>query len=156
MSAPVLSQQTVGSLVLDLSRLIRQDFRRRAQHLGLTQPQWSALAQLHREPGLTQTALAERLEVHPVTVTQLLDRLEKAGWVRREAHATDRRAQCVYLTDATQPMLAELGRLAAQTRERALEGLSARERTQLEQLLSRMKNNLQKTDDAAASADVDE
>ncbi|MFA5941804.1 MAG: MarR family transcriptional regulator [Sinimarinibacterium sp.] len=160
MSKTLLPPVTVGSLVLDLSRLLRQDFRRRAQHLGLTQAQWSAISHLHRDPGLTQTALAERLEVHPVTVTQLLDRMEKAGWIRREAHATDRRAQCVHLTASTEPVLAELGRLAAQTREHALHGLKESERRQLENLLQRVKNNLSGTDaesqTAAAEASRDE
>ncbi|MEQ1440113.1 MarR family transcriptional regulator [Fontimonas sp. SYSU GA230001] len=152
MSKTRLPPVTIGSLVLDVGRLIRQDFRRRAQHLGLTQAQWSAIAQLHREPGLTQAALAERLEVHPVTVTQLLDRMEKAGWIRRTAHATDRRAQCVHLTESTEPVLAELARLAAQTRERALRGLSEGERRQFEQLLARVKNNLSSADADAQAA----
>lgn len=137
-----LATQTVGSLVLDVGRLIRQDFRRRAQHLGLTQAQWSALNHLFREPGLTQTALAERLEVHPVTVTQLLDRMAKAGWITRGAHASDRRAQCVYLTDASDALVGEIKRLGQQTREVALRGFSAAEREQFEALLQRVKSNV--------------
>lgn len=136
------SQQTFGSLVLDVGRLIRADFRRRARHLGLTQAQWSALAQLHRAPGLTQTELAERLEVHPVTVTQLLDRMERAGLVRRAPHEEDRRATRVYLSESSEPMIAELTRLGQQTREQALSDLGAPERRQLEGLLLRVKANL--------------
>lgn len=134
--------QTFGSQVLEVGRLIRADFGRRAQHLGLTQAQWSALAQLHKYPGLTQVALAERLDVHPVTVTQLLDRMEKAALVRREPHEDDRRAFRVYLSASSEPMVAELSRLGQQTRERALSGLSAAERRQLDRLLARVKNNL--------------
>lgn len=156
MSRTRLPPVTVGSLVIDVGRLIRQDFKRRAQHLGLTQAQWSAISHLHRDPGLTQAALAERLEVHPVTVTQLLDRMEKAGWIRREAHATDRRAQCVHLTESTEPVLAELGRLAGQTREHALHGLNESERRQFEALLARVKNNLSATAADTPAADTDE
>ncbi|MDD3764421.1 MAG: MarR family transcriptional regulator [Nevskiales bacterium] len=141
MSTPPKSL-TFGSLVLDVGRLIRQDFRRRAQHLGLTQPQWSALAQLHYHPGLTQAALAERLDVHPVTVTQLLERLNKAGWIRREPHEQDRRALRVFLTASAEPLIAELARLGQQTRARAFDGLSTAEREQLETLLLRVKANL--------------
>lgn len=156
MSKARLPPVTVGSLVIDVGRLIRQDFKRRAQHLGLTQAQWSAISHLHRDPGLTQAALAERLEVHPVTVTQLLDRMEKSGWIRREAHATDRRAQCVHLTESTEPVLAELGRLAGQTREQALHGLSESERRQFELLLARVKTNLSATAADTPASESDE
>jgi DNA-binding MarR family transcriptional regulator len=132
----------ISTLILEIGRLIRQDFRRRAQAHGLTQAQWSALAQLHREPGLTQATLAERLEVHPVTVTQLLERLVKAGWVRREAHEQDRRAMRVYLDTKAEPLIAELTRLGAETREHALAGISAVQREQLEVLLTQIKSNL--------------
>ncbi len=139
---PTAPQATFGSLILEVGRLIRQDFRRRAQAHGLTQSQWSALAQLHREPGLTQATLAERLEVHPVTVTQLLDRLIKSGWVRRETHEQDRRAMRVYLDAKAEPLIAELTRLGAETREHALAGISPEQRKQLEALLAQVKSNL--------------
>ncbi|TJY64705.1 MarR family transcriptional regulator [Sinimarinibacterium sp. CAU 1509] len=142
MSNATLANPTISSLILETGRLIRQDFRRRAQAHGLTQAQWSALAQLHREPGMTQTTLAERLEVHPVTVTQLLERLVKAGWVRREAHEQDRRAMRVYLDTKAEPLIAELTRLGTETRERALAGITPQQRQQLEALLSQIKSNL--------------
>ncbi len=139
----------IGSLVLDVGRLIRQDFRRRAQHLNLTQAQWAALMHLSREPGLTQTELADRLEVHPVTVTQLLDRLGKAGWITRKAHISDRRAQCVHLTKASDALIEEMRRLGTQTREIALKGLNAEERKQFENLLLRVKANISTSEPSA-------
>lgn len=136
------SPSPVSTLIFEVGRLIRQAFRRKAQHVGLTQSQWSAVAHLYREPGLTQSMLAERLDVHPVTVTQLLERLSKAGWVRRECHEHDRRAMRVFLTDKAEPIITELNRLSVETRELAMAGLSEQEREQLETLLGRIKTNL--------------
>lgn len=128
-------------LLSETARLFREDFRRRAQHLGLTQPQWRVLLHLSMTPGLTQVALAEKLEVHAVTVTQIVDRLVKGGWVRRAPHETDRRAVSLHTTEAAEPVLDELNRIAQATREVALAGFSTDERKMLEALLSRVKHN---------------
>lgn len=133
---------TTSSLLMDVGRLLRADFRRRAEHLKLTQAQVSALASLAKHPGISQVALAEKLEVHPVTVTQLIDRLQRAGWVKREVHEDDRRAFRLFLTDKADPILSEVWKIAAQAREAALSGLSKAERDQLDSVLCRMKINL--------------
>lgn len=130
------------SLVFEISRLYRLSFGRRAQHLKLTQPQSLALAAIAREPGLTQASLAEKLEVHPVTVTQLIDRLERSGWVSREAHENDRRAFRLHLTEQADPILSKLWALAREARAEAMRGLSEQEQQQLESLLLRVKANL--------------
>lgn len=133
---------TVTSLLMEVSRLVRARFREQAQDWELTQPQWLALAHLNKTPGLTQSELAERLEVSKVTVTQLVDRLEKSGWLRREAHESDRRATRLQLTAKAEPVTAELWRVGAVVRGQALAGFSASEREQLESLLQRVKTNL--------------
>lgn len=130
------------TLLMETSRLFREDFRRRALHLQLTQPQVQALGCLARNPGLTQSVLAEKLEVHPVTVTQLIDRLQKAGWVRREAHENDRRAVRLYLTDQADPILAEVWRVVEAARRDALRGLSKADQQTFERLLATVKSNL--------------
>ena len=135
------------NLLMEVGRLFREDFRRRAQHLKLTHAQTSALGFLAGQPGLTQTALAERLEVHPVTVTQMVDRLSKAGWVRRQTHEDDRRALRLYITERADPILSEASSIAAQARENALRGLSATDRATLESLLARVKGNLSEMSD---------
>src|SRR5690606_13197392 len=117
-------------LLGDVALLIREEFRRSAQHLGLTQPQWRVLMQLSRAPGLNQRQLAERLEVHPVTINQIIDRLAAAGWVRRDPCPQDRRAVRLYLTEASGPMLVELNRIAEAVRAAALQGLDAAQRRQ--------------------------
>ncbi|MGH8445075.1 MAG: MarR family winged helix-turn-helix transcriptional regulator [Solimonas sp.] len=141
---------STSSLLLEVGRLYREDFRRRAQHLKLTQSQTMALAALAKQPGLTQIALADKLEVHPVTVTQLIDRLQRAGWVRREVHEDDRRAFRLFVTDQADPILSELWKIAAEAREHAFGGLSAAERKQLDLLLNRVKSNLAGPDAAGS------
>src|SRR3546814_13356562 len=86
----------------------------------LFRSQVSALASLAKHPGISQVVLAEKLEVHPVTVTQLIDRLQRAGWVKREVHEDDRRAFRLFLTDQADPILSEVWKIAAQARENAL------------------------------------
>lgn len=134
--------ENVPSMLVEAARLIREDFRRRAQHLNLTQPQWRLMLILSREPGINQACLAGKLEVHPVTVTQSVDRLVKAGWVRRERQEADRRAVSLFLTEQARPMMAELTQIADHTRESALAGFSAEERRLLEKMLMRLKQNV--------------
>lgn len=135
-------ERSLGFLVSDVARLLRLQFDRRVQSLGLTQAQWRAIAHLAREEGLSQTALAERLEVKPITLARLIDRVEAAGWVRRGADEHDRRVTRLYLTPKSQPILDEMRARAAETIDAALEGLSAREREALVDALCRMKQNL--------------
>jgi DNA-binding MarR family transcriptional regulator len=144
----------IGSLFIDVARLFRAEFRRRAEHIGLTQPQWQAIATLARAPGLSQAALAERLEVHPVTVTALIDRLETSGWVRRDNDAGDRRAFRLFLTDKAEPVTSEMWRLGSEARDHALDGLNKAERAQLEALLVRVKNNLSSVEAGAETENV--
>lgn len=133
-------------LIAEVARLIREDFRRRAQHLSLTQPQSRLLLIISREPGINQASLAGLLEVHPVTVTQSVDRLEKAGWLRRERQETDRRSVSLFVTDQAKPILAELDGIANQTRAATLAGLSVDEQAALEAMLLRIKANFCGTD----------
>ena len=93
---------------------------------------------------MTQTELAETLEIEKATLGRLLDRLEAKGWVRREDDATDRRAWRVYLTDEVGPAMHELRAVAAELRRDALAGLSAAERERFVDTLLAIKSNLAK------------
>jgi MarR family transcriptional regulator, transcriptional regulator for hemolysin len=137
------ASRTVAMLVVDVSRLLRRDFARRAQHLGLTQAQWRALAYLSRNEGTTQASLAEMLEMQPISLARLLDRLVAAGWVERKPSPTDRRAYQLYLTPASEPVMWQLRDIGVETRDLALAGLDARQQEQLMSLLSQVKTNLQ-------------
>src|ERR1700733_14157430 len=120
-----LAEQNFGFLIHDVARLLRWNFDRRARTLGLTRAQWSVLAQLRRQDGLRQTDLAGLLDVQPITLVRLLDRLEKQGWVERREHKTDRRAKRVFLTKRAAPMIERLATLGKEKRKEALSGVAA-------------------------------
>jgi MarR family transcriptional regulator for hemolysin len=133
---------SVGALLADVSRLLRRNFNRRAQSLGLTQAQWLALARLSRNEGINQACLADQLEVQPITLARLVDRLEANGWVERRPDPSDRRAQRLFLTPQVAPLLERMNLLASETREEAMAGLPEAARRQLVETLSVMKSNL--------------
>ena len=137
-----IPEQSIGFLLSDVSRLLRRDFDRRVRELHLTQAQWRAIAQLSREDGIRQTTLADRLEVQPITLARLIDRMQSAGWVSREPDPDDRRATLLYLTDKAQPILAQMRRHADEAIEEVFAGVSATARKALRSALIRMKQNL--------------
>jgi MarR family transcriptional regulator, transcriptional regulator for hemolysin len=134
--------QGVGALLVEVARLLRRNFNRRAQDRGLTQTQWQALAHLSRDQGMNQACLADLLEVQPITAGRLIDRLEAAGWVQRRPDPADRRVQRLYLTQKAEPLLDDMRALAAATREEAMAGLSDRKRRELIRALQVLKGNL--------------
>lgn len=143
------SDRKLGFLINDLARLLRRNFDRRLQSLGLTQAQWRALAHLSRNEGMTQVALAEILEVQAITLTRLIDRMESAGWVERRNHPSDRRAMQLYLTAKCQPILAEMQRRASETLAETMSGIGPGTEQQVVEALQRMKNNLVAAEAAA-------
>ena len=100
--------RNLGFLVHEVARLMRRSFDRRVQSLGLTQAQWRALVHLSRCEGMNQAALAEILEIQPITLTRLLDKLQQSGWIERRQDQADRRMFRLYLTELAKPLLAEL------------------------------------------------
>jgi len=139
---------TLGFLFADIARLLRRNVDRRLQALGLTQAQWRAIARLARNEGMTQIDLAESLEIQPITVTRLVDRMEKAGWVERRRHPHDRRAVQLFLTPRSQPILAEMHARAADTMSDATRGVAAGAQKQLLETLDHIKQNLNEADSA--------
>jgi DNA-binding MarR family transcriptional regulator len=131
-----------GFLLNDVARLMRTVYDRRVKSLGLTRSQWWVLNHLYRNDGVTQTELADLLEIEKPTLGRLLDRLEAKGWVRRKDDASDRRAWRVYLTDEIAPAMRELRTVAAELRRDALAGLSAAERERFVDTLLAIKANL--------------
>jgi DNA-binding MarR family transcriptional regulator len=128
---------------------MRRDFERRSRSTGLTRAQWAVLAYLARSEGTSQAALAEMLEIEPITLVRLLDRLESAGWVERRPDPSDRRVRRLYLTETARPLMDQFQELAAATREAALSGLNETERRQLTALLTKVRTNLSGRDPAA-------
>jgi MarR family transcriptional regulator, transcriptional regulator for hemolysin len=142
---------SIGFLVGDVARLLRRNFNRRAQALGLSQAQWRALAYLSRQQGVSQASLADRLEIQPITLVRLLDRLQAAGLVTRRPDPHDRRAFRLYLTDRAQPLLARVWSIAAQTREQALAGMPIQRQRMLIKSLQHLRQNLLQAEDSATA-----
>jgi DNA-binding MarR family transcriptional regulator len=151
-----LLQITFGFLLHDTARLLRRDFERRSKGTGLTRAQWAVLAYVARNEGSNQAALADMLDIEPITLVRLLDKLEAAGLVERRPDPADRRVRRLFLTEATGPLLEQLQALASETREAALSGLSDAERQQLTDLLMKVRGNLSGRDLAARPASSDQ
>jgi MarR family transcriptional regulator, transcriptional regulator for hemolysin len=113
----------LGFALHDVARLLRTYSDQRARELGTTRAQWAVLSRLHRCEGVKQNELAEALDLAPITVGRLIDKLSGAGLVERRDDATDRRAHRLYLTEKAAPALVSLGALAEDLMGRALAGV---------------------------------
>jgi len=134
--------QKLGFLLYETSRLMRQKLDQRFKPLGLTQVQWRTLVRLSISEGVKQTQLAEMLEVHPMTLTRLIDRLEASQWVERRPDPADRRVYRLFLTRKAQPLLKKIQKIAQEVREEALTGLPQETRETLLNSLRHIKQNL--------------
>ena len=150
---PESPDPSFGFLIHDVSRLLRKNFDRRAATVGLTRAQWWVLAYVHRHEGSSQRALSDILEIEPITLTRLIDRLEKAGWVERRPDPSDRRIWRLFLTEKSYPILDRMYQLGAETRDQALTGLTLEQREGLLALLGRIKGNLGGKEASASEAD---
>lgn len=135
-------RRTLGFLLKDVSRLYTRRFEERAQELQLTLAQCKALLYLARNEGVSQKRLAELIEVDPMSLVRILDRMEADGWVQRRSDPVDRRARCLAVTENAKPIVERIWRLVEQTRGEALAGLASHERTALVDLLERVHQNL--------------
>lgn len=133
---------TLGFLLKDVTRLYTRRFEERAQALSLTLPQCKALTYLARNEGVSQKRLAELIEIDPMSLVRILDRMESDGWVERRADPQDRRARSLVVTERARPIIDLIWQIVAETRAEALTGLADSERTQLLALLERVHVNL--------------
>src|SRR6185312_2557478 len=90
----------------ELQRLMRAYADKAAARHGITRAQWAVLAKVERSEGMKQTELAEQMEMQPITLTRLIDKLCDAGWIERRGDNTDRRVNRLYLKQAAKPLLA--------------------------------------------------
>ena len=123
MPAPDL-EQSCAFLIHDTARLIRRRLGLSIRDLELTQAQWRVLANLLLTPGCTQSGLAETLDMEKAPLGHVLDRLEQAGWVKREPDPADRRARRVYLTPKADNVISDIMRIGLKLRGEALAGIS--------------------------------
>lgn len=144
--------RSLGFLLADVSRLVRRRFDQRASGLGLTRAQWRVLAQLRRREGINQTALAEILEIEPITLGRHIDRLVEKGFVERRPDPADRRAWRLHLRSEVQPVLDRLREMSRLTSGEALAGLTAADTDRLIEMLLKIKGNMLVLDAAETAA----
>ena len=144
-------ERNFGFLVNDVARLLRTTFDRRVRALGLTRSQWWVLTHLFRQDGITQSDLAEILDIEKATLGRLLDRMEAKNLVRRQIDDNDRRAKRVYLTAEVEPSVQTMRAIAAEMRRDALSGLSRSDREQFVDSLITIKANLARLNESGAS-----
>ncbi|MFA6229678.1 MAG: MarR family transcriptional regulator [Rhodanobacter sp.] len=135
-------------LLNDVTLLFRKHFDRRAVKFGLTRAQWRATKMLHHREGLRQTELAELLEMEPIAVGRVIDRLQAAGFVERRPDPKDRRAWRLYTTEQAQGIIDDMELIARDLRRDASRGVDCEELQQALSVISRIKENLQALDAA--------
>lgn len=133
---------SLGFLLNDIARLMRKRFDVRARRIGVTRAQWHTLSILKRNEGCNQGMLADLLEVEPITVGRMIDRLEDAGLVERRRDPADRRVWRIHLTEKAQPVLIELRAIADTMIDEVMEGVDPQDRIRMHVALKALRNNL--------------
>jgi MarR family transcriptional regulator, transcriptional regulator for hemolysin len=152
---PAILQPNVGAMVHDVARLIRRHFERRARQTGLalTRHQARTLLYIARAEGLSQAAAATMLDIEPIALVRLLDRLHEEGLVDRRPHPTDRRVRTLWLTPAGWRVIDRVLAINTEIREEACAGLGPAARELLIATLGHMQNNLTLADEESAAAE---
>jgi len=135
-----------GYLLNAVHLLFRKHFDRRAVRFGLTRVQWRATKMLYHREGLRQTELAESLEMEPIAVGRVIDRLQAAGFVERRPDPRDRRAWQLYVTEQARVIVGDMELIARDLRKDATAGIEYAELEHALGVLNRIKENLQALD----------
>ena len=139
---PFSPARELGFALNDAARMLRTYADQRARDLNMTRAQWAVLVRLQRREGVKQSELAEALDLAPITLARLVDKLCASGLVERRDDETDRRANRLFLTDKATPTLVSLGRLGEAMMAKALAGLDDDQIALLTTGLRRIKANL--------------
>jgi MarR family transcriptional regulator for hemolysin len=126
----------------EVQRLVRAYADKQAARYGITRAQWAVLAKVERAEGLKQTELAEQMEMQPITLTRLIDRLCDNGWIERRSDDSDRRVNRLYLRKAARPLLGKLSGLRSELTATALAGISPADAHRLLGNLETIKENV--------------
>jgi MarR family transcriptional regulator, transcriptional regulator for hemolysin len=133
-----------GFILNDVARLLRTYADYKAAQFGITRAQWAVLVRLERSEGLNQTELADMLDLQPITLTRLLDKLSDSSLIERRPDPGDRRAKRLFLTPAARPLLKRLAELGEETMTSTLAGI---EHDGIEKMVSQLalvKENLRR------------
>lgn len=140
--APLPINREIAFTIMDVARMLRTYADQQARQFGISRAQWTVLVRLDRSEGLKQSELAEILDLQPISLTRLLDRLAENGLIERRPDPHDRRANRLYLMPAARPLLAELADLGHEMMDTVLEGFDAQANEHLLRSLNAMKDNL--------------
>ena len=134
----------IAFLIKDVGRLIGTYADQEVRRFGMTRAQWAVLSRVERSEGLKQTELAEMLDLQPITLTRLIDRLCDSGMIERRADPIDRRAKRLFLTPADKPLMVRLDVLGEELMATVLEGIAPSETEQMLRHLGGVKENLKR------------
>src|SRR5450759_915823 len=143
-------QREIAFMIMEVARLLKTYADQRARQYGMSRAQWAVLFRLDRSEGLKQSELAELLDLQPITLTRLLDRLSDNGLIERRADPNDRRANRLFLTPAARPLLERLTVLGEDMMGTVLEGLDAKSIDRMLKELGTLKDNLRRAISANA------
>ncbi len=143
-----ITSRGLGLQLMHVTRLLRKHFDRRATQFDLTRSQWRALKAIARHEGLSQTELAELLELEPIPVGRVIDRLQQTGFVERRPDPSDRRCWRLHLAARAHGVVEDMERIADGLRLEAVAGISLRDYKTFDKVLRRIKCNLTALDQA--------
>jgi MarR family transcriptional regulator, transcriptional regulator for hemolysin len=138
----------LGLLLHHVDRLLKKRFEQNSRESGLTRSQWQVLSYLAQNEGINQARLAGLIEIEPITLGRIVDKLEAMGLIKRNPHPTDRRTWLLHLMPAARGRLEQVGEYSDLTRREALAGVSEADKQHLLNTLQTLKANLTQACDA--------
>ena len=136
------AKREIAFQIMDVARMLRTYADQRARQFGISRAQWAVLIRIDRTEGLKQSELADILDMQPISLTRLLDRLAENGLIERRADPNDRRANRLYLKPAARPMLEQLAALGTDMMTTVLDGLDTKTVERMLSDLGLIKDNL--------------
>src|SRR5437764_15356824 len=133
--------ETLPFEIAETAHALRKAFDRRAVGMGVTRAQWKVRFRLERQPGLRQIELADMLDVEPITLSRIIDRLEEAELVERVSDPSDRRAWRLHITAQAQPLVEKLHAIADEMIAEAFAGIDPKEIEITREVLGRVREN---------------
>ena len=133
--------ETLPFEIAETAHALRKAFDRKAVGLGVTRAQWKVLFRLERQPGLRQIEIADMLDIEPITLSRIIDRLEEAELVERVADPADRRAWRLHVTARAEPLIAKLRAIADEMIAEAFAGIDPQDIQITRQVLAKAREN---------------
>ena len=134
--------ETIPFEIGETAHSLRKAFDRAATGLGVTRAQWKVLFRLARQPGMRQIELADMLDIEPITLSRIIDRLAEAELVERQADPADRRAWRLHVTAKAEPLVERLRRLASEMTAQAFDGIDPKEIETMRRVLAQVRENV--------------